>query len=87
MFNRKPLLMGDSDIDQLYKIFKYFGTPTNVEWPGVEEFPYYRNDFPQWVPHNLLSLVPRATQQGLDLLEVRSSFLLHAISWSNFPLQ
>lgn len=41
-----PLFMGDSEIDQLYKIFTILGTPTNETWPGVEAFPNYKKDFP-----------------------------------------
>lgn len=29
----KPLLAGDSDIDQLSKIFAALGTPTEEQWP------------------------------------------------------
>jgi len=39
MANRKPLFQGDSEIDQIFKIFRGKGTPDNTTWPGVEEFP------------------------------------------------
>jgi len=34
---RRPLLQGESDIDQLYRILKLLGTPNNESWP-VSEF-------------------------------------------------
>jgi hypothetical protein len=27
LFNMKPLIMGDSEIDQIFKVFSIFGTP------------------------------------------------------------
>ncbi len=29
LFNLKPLITGDSEIDQIFKIFRIFGTPRN----------------------------------------------------------
>lgn len=34
MLNGAPLFAGDSEIDQLFKIFMVLGTPTDVTWPG-----------------------------------------------------
>lgn len=39
-----PLFMGDSEIDQLHKIFNIMGFPTNKDWKGVEELPNYPKD-------------------------------------------
>lgn len=49
MMLKKPMFPGDSDIDQLYKIFKVFGTPNENSWEGVSLLPYYKTCFPQWV--------------------------------------
>lgn len=43
-----PLFMGDSEIDQLHKIFSILGTPTNEIWQGVERLSLYRTDFPSY---------------------------------------
>jgi serine/threonine protein kinase len=40
--NKKPLLPGDSEYDQLMKTFMVFGTPTEDIWPGVSELPDYK---------------------------------------------
>lgn len=43
-----PLFSGDSEIDQLYKIFMIFGTPNNNTWPGIQHLPDFKSSFPQW---------------------------------------
>ena len=35
MVTKRPLFPGDSEIDQLFKIFRQLGTPTEEVWPGV----------------------------------------------------
>ena len=42
MFNKKPLFLGESEIDQLQKIFLILGTPTEDSWPGVTSLPDYK---------------------------------------------
>lgn len=48
MHTTVPLFMGDSEIDQLHKIFAVLGTPTNSTWKGVDQLPLYKNDFPYY---------------------------------------
>ncbi|XP_067084319.1 cyclin-dependent kinase 7 isoform X4 [Osmerus mordax] len=36
---RLPFLAGDSDLDQLTKIFEALGTPTEDSWPGMSSLP------------------------------------------------
>ncbi|XP_042564109.1 cyclin-dependent kinase 7 [Clupea harengus] len=36
-----PFLAGDSDLDQLTKIFEALGTPTEETWPGMTNLPDY----------------------------------------------
>ena len=42
MANRKALFPGDSEIDQLFKLFSLLGTPNDQVWPGVTSFPDYK---------------------------------------------
>ncbi|VDL85468.1 unnamed protein product [Schistocephalus solidus] len=44
------LFAGDSEIDQLFLIFRKFGTPTEESWPGVSTFPDYNDEFPRFAP-------------------------------------
>lgn len=39
-----PLFMGDSEVDQLYKIYHVLGIPTEDQWKGVESMPNYSKD-------------------------------------------
>ncbi|PPJ60042.1 hypothetical protein CBER1_02657 [Cercospora berteroae] len=48
MATRKPLFPGDSEIDEIFKIFRLLGTPTEQEWPGVTSFPDFKSSFPKW---------------------------------------
>ncbi|KAG9877939.1 cell division control protein 2 serine/threonine protein kinase, partial [Aureobasidium melanogenum] len=48
MATRKPLFPGDSEIDEIFKIFRILGTPTEVDWPGVTSFPDFKPSFPKW---------------------------------------
>ncbi len=38
------------EIDELFKIFRVLGTPTDATWPGVSELPDYKDTFPKWAP-------------------------------------
>lgn len=44
MFQRDPLFMGDSEIDQIHKIFHTLGTPNESIWPGISKLSDYRNN-------------------------------------------
>ncbi|EJD49092.1 CMGC/CDK/CDC2 protein kinase [Auricularia subglabra TFB-10046 SS5] len=43
-----PLFPGDSEIDEIFKIFQVFGTPNEQIWPGVSQLPDFKPTFPQW---------------------------------------
>lgn len=63
-----PLFPGDSEIDQIFKIFRILGTPNEETWPGVTQLPDYKDTFPRWSKQELKSVVPNLDEQGLDLL-------------------
>eukprot|EP01012_Entosiphon_sulcatum_P007579 TRINITY_DN1388_c0_g1_i1.p1 TRINITY_DN1388_c0_g1~~TRINITY_DN1388_c0_g1_i1.p1 ORF type:complete len:307 (+),score=54.52 TRINITY_DN1388_c0_g1_i1:120-1040(+) len=72
MAQKQPLFPGDSEIDQLYKIFRLMGTPDEHLWPGVTALPDYKPVFPQWRPQPVSSAVTQLDlhhdHNGLDLL-------------------
>ncbi|KAG8076614.1 hypothetical protein GUJ93_ZPchr0006g44614 [Zizania palustris] len=68
MVNQKPLFPGDSEIDELFKIFRIMGTPNEETWPGVASLPDYKTAFPKWPPVDLTTVVPTLEPLGLDLL-------------------
>jgi cyclin-dependent kinase len=45
MLTGKPLFQGDSEIDQIFKIFSVLGTPDENSWPGVTALPDYKPTF------------------------------------------
>ncbi|XP_061261042.1 cyclin-dependent kinase 1 isoform X3 [Bos javanicus] len=65
---KKPLFHGDSEIDQLFRIFRALGTPNNEVWPEVESLQDYKSTFPKWKPGSLASHVKNLDENGLDLL-------------------
>jgi serine/threonine protein kinase len=59
---------GDSEIDELYRIFRLLGTPTEETWPGVSSLPDYKPTFPRWSAKDLKSVVPGLEEYGVALL-------------------
>jgi serine/threonine protein kinase len=61
--------MGDSEIDQIHKIFQTFGTPCEETWPGVSKLSEFRGNYPKWTGHKLRHRVPLMDTQAYDLLQ------------------
>ena len=38
LFRRKPILMGNTDMDQLMKVIELAGSPTDDNWPGWSQY-------------------------------------------------
>ncbi|KAF9342281.1 negative regulator of the PHO system, partial [Mortierella sp. NVP85] len=68
MYLGRPLFAGSNNQDELMKIFKVMGTPTEETWPGVSKLSEYRKDFPYYPPKPLSSVVPMIDAFGMDLL-------------------
>lgn len=66
----KALFPGDSEIDQLFRIFRTLGTPCEATWPGVTQLPDYKGSFPKWTRKGLEDIVPNLEPEGKDLLMV-----------------
>ncbi|KAL4911502.1 cyclin-dependent kinase 1 [Aspergillus multicolor] len=69
MCTRKPLFPGDSEIDEIFKIFRLLGTPDESIWPGVTSFPDFKPTFPKWKREDISTVVSGLEDDGLDLLE------------------
>jgi serine/threonine protein kinase len=72
LVNRHPLFPGDSEIDEIFRIFRILGTPTEETWPGVQKLPDFKPTFPVWNPQSLSKSVPKLDSEGVDLLQVFS---------------
>ncbi|ORZ03566.1 protein serine/threonine kinase [Syncephalastrum racemosum] len=64
----RPLFPGSSIPDQLQRIFKVLGTPTEESWPGVHQLPDYKRDFEMFARIPLQNLLPKMDSLGIDLL-------------------
>ncbi|PIO62233.1 kinase domain protein [Teladorsagia circumcincta] len=71
MVSGSPLFAGDSEIDQLFRIFKILGTPTPEIWAGVEKLQDYKRSFPRWTYNEkaLVAATSPMTEDGVDLLK------------------
>ncbi|EYE95111.1 cyclin-dependent serine/threonine-protein kinase CDC28 [Aspergillus glaucus CBS 516.65] len=69
MCTRRPLFPGDSEIDEIFKIFRLLGTPDENIWPGISSFPDYKPTFPKWKRQDMANVVPGLEDAGLDLIE------------------
>jgi serine/threonine protein kinase len=74
MVTRRPLFPGDSEIDELFRIFRLLGTPTEADWPGVSQLPDYKECFPKWQAGDLSASVPGLDPLGVDLLSKMLTF-------------
>lgn len=68
MLTGRALFPGSSNEDQLQRIFKYMGTPTEQTWPGVSQLPNYKADFTIYTPQDLRQIIPQLDPVGHDLL-------------------
>lgn len=68
MFTGRPLFSGSSNEDQLQRIFRIMGTPTEQTWPNISALPNYRADFHVYPPQDLRNIIPQIDPVGLDLL-------------------
>lgn len=76
LFNRRPLFCGDSDINQLSKIFEVLGLPSKEDWPESVTLPW--NSFKPLAPKSLEQLIPEIDPDGKDLLEKLIQFNPHS---------
>lgn len=68
MYTGRPLFPGTTNEDELQKIFRLLGTPSEQSWPGISKFPEYKSTFPIYATQDLRMILPQIDQQGLDLL-------------------
>ena len=68
MVNGRPLFPGDTDANQLQKIFRILGTPSAETWPTITELPDWKPDFPVFEPQAWTSITPTLEPEGMDLM-------------------
>jgi len=70
MVTGRPLFPGASEQEQLTKIIKVLGTPTEEQWPSIFEMPNYKDDFPRYEPRPWSTITPGLDSAGVDLVEL-----------------
>lgn len=69
----RPLFPGSDVDDQLKRIFKMLGTPTEETWPDLTLLPDYKT-FLQYHPtQGLNQITPKLPTRGKDLLQVNKT--------------
>lgn len=67
LYRRKPLFCGQSESDQLTKIFEVIGSPQQTEWPAEVSLSY--RSFAGFRRKLLQELIPEICPEGKDMLE------------------
>ncbi|KAL2137156.1 hypothetical protein VTI74DRAFT_7703 [Chaetomium olivicolor] len=69
MFSGRPLFPGTTNEDQIIRIFRIMGTPTERTWPGLSQFPEYKTTWQMYATQPLTSILPQIDPLGIDLLQ------------------
>lgn len=76
LLTQKPLFPGKSEIDQINKVFKDLGTPSEKIWPGYNDLPAVKKMTFSEYPYNNLQnrFGALLSDQGFDLM---NKFLMY----------
>lgn len=68
MYTGRPLFPGTTNEDQLLKIFRLMGTPSERTWPGISQLPEYKPNYQVYATQDLGLIIPQIDPLGLDIL-------------------
>ncbi|KAK4218119.1 kinase-like domain-containing protein [Rhypophila decipiens] len=68
MYTGRPLFPGTTNEDQLVRIFRIMGTPTERTWPGLTQFTEYKPNWQMYATQPLSTILPQIDPAGIDLL-------------------
>lgn len=69
MYTGRPLFPGTTNEDQITRIFRIMGTPTERSWPGITQLPEYKPTFQMYATQDLRNILPAIDPNGIDLLQ------------------
>ncbi|OAA54096.1 negative regulator of the pho system protein [Niveomyces insectorum RCEF 264] len=69
MYTGRPLFPGTTNEDQMMRIFRIMGTPTEHNWPEISHFPEYKPTFQRYATQDLRQILPQIDPTGIDLLQ------------------
>jgi negative regulator of PHO system len=68
MYTGRPLFPGTTNEDQIVRIFRIMGTPTERTWPNITQFPEYKTNFQMYATQELRQILPQIDPTGINLL-------------------
>jgi serine/threonine protein kinase len=69
MYTGRPLFPGTTNEDQLVRIFRIMGTPSERTWPGISQYSEYKQNFQMYATQDLRVILPQIDPSGIDLLQ------------------
>lgn len=69
MYTGRPLFPGTTNEDQITRIFRIMGTPTERTWPGITQLQDYKPTFSMYATQDLRQILPMIDADGIDLLQ------------------
>lgn len=69
MAQKRPLFTGDSEIHQIFQIFKVLGTPHENNWPEALKLSDFKPTFPKFRGIPMQKHTPGLTELEVDLLK------------------
>lgn len=69
MYTGRPLFPGTTNEDQINRIFRIMGTPTERTWPGITQLADYKPTFQMYATQDLRQILPMIDPVGIDLLQ------------------
>ena len=69
MFTGRPLFPGTTNEDQLVRIFRIMGTPSERTWPGIVQYTEYKQNFQVYATQDLRVILTQIDPTGIDLLQ------------------
>jgi len=69
MYTGRPLFPGTTNEDQLVRIFRIMGTPSERTWPGISQYSEYKQNFQMYATQDLRVILPAIDPSGIDLLQ------------------
>lgn len=69
MYTGRPLFPGTTNEDQLIRIFRIMGTPTERTWPGLTQYTEYKPNWQMYATQPLTNILPQIDPAGIELLQ------------------
>lgn len=73
MMMLRPMFQGDSEIDQLYRIFRQFGTPDETMWKNINQLPDFKDTFPKWERQGLPNRI-YSDNDAIELFQMMTKY-------------